>query len=122
VSIIKQNREDNQITSLTLYYVLNRDTACHSTYLITPLLFIQVTYLQSAARDLMTAKKEKEKDKEKDDEGDNKNDDDADAEKEVEKEEDEEEEEVEAEAAFENGVEGKKKQILSSLFHFLSID
>ena len=81
-----------------------------------------MTYLQSAARDLIIAKKEKEKDKEKDDEGDTKNDadDDTDAEKEVEKEEEEEEEEVEA--AFENGVEGELQHVLSSSIHLISID
>ena len=71
-------------------------------------LMIQVTYLQSAARDLVIAKKEKEKEKGKekekeidDDSDNNKDEDEVDMEKEVEK-----DLEVEEEAVFENGVEG----------------
>ena len=59
--------------------------------------------MQSAARDLIIAKKEKEKENEKDDDSDQKDDDDDDVENEEEK---EVETDEEAEAAFENGVEG----------------
>ena len=69
--------------------------------------------MQSAATDLIAAKKEKEIEKENDDDRDVKDDDDVDVEKDEEKEVDTEQE---AQAVFENGVEG-----VSSLSRFLDV-